>query len=305
MNSDNPDSLPITEQENLNSSNLSSLSPGEIVRLMNDEDTLVASAIGLVLAEVAEAVEAIVSRLESGGRLFYIGTGTSGRLGVLDAAECPPTFGVSPDLVQAIIAGGYEACYRAVEASEDDAAAGAKDLQARGFTKSDVLVGIAASGQTPYTVGAVKYARGVGAYTVAITCAPRSPITEAADVSIVPVVGPEVIAGSTRLKAGTAQKMVLNMLSTATMTKLGYITGNRMTNVQTRNSKLRARAVRILMAEAGIDQEAATDNLEKAGGNLAAAILMSKSGCGLQDAERALAAAKGVLSRAEEILASD
>jgi N-acetylmuramic acid 6-phosphate etherase len=302
MNSENPDSLPITEQENLNTSHLSSLPLREIVRLMNEEDTLVASAVGLVLADVAEAVEGIVSRLGSGGRLFYLGTGTSGRLGVLDAAECPPTFGVSPDLVQAIIAGGYEACYRAVEASEDDAAAGEKDLQARGFTKSDVLVGIAASGQTPYTVGAVEYARGLGAFTVAITCAPRSPITEAAEVSIVPVVGPEVIAGSTRLKAGTAQKMILNMLSTATMTKLGYVTGNRMTNVHTRNSKLRARAVRILMAETGIDERRALETLEKANGRLPAALLMAKSGCSLADAERALAAAGGVVSRAQEML---
>jgi len=302
MNSENPDSLPITEQENLNTSNLSSLPLREIIRLMNDEDTLVASAIGLVLPEVAAAVEGIVGRLGSGGRLFYIGTGTSGRLGVLDAAECPPTFGVSPDLVQAIIAGGYEACYRAVEASEDDADAGAKDLEARDFKQDDVLVGIAASGHTPYTVGAVKYARRLGAFTVAITCAPHSPITAAAEISIVPIVGPEVIAGSTRLKAGTAQKMVLNMLSTATMAKLGYVTGNRMTNVQTRNSKLRARAVRILMAETGVDERRAIASLEKANGSLAAALLMAKSGCSLADAERALAAAGGVLSRAQEML---
>jgi N-acetylmuramic acid 6-phosphate etherase len=269
---------------------------------MNDEDTLVAPAIGLVLPEIARAVEEIVNRLGKGGRLFYIGTGTSGRLGVLDAAECPPTFGVSPDLVQAIIAGGYEACYRAVEASEDDADAGANDLQARGFTKSDVLVGIAASGRTPYTVGAVKYARHLGALTVAITCAPHSPITAAAEICIVPIVGPEVIAGSTRLKAGTAQKMVLNMLSTATMTTLGYVTGNRMTNVHTRNSKLRARAVRILAAETGFDERRAIESLDKANGSLPAALLMAESGCSLEDAERALAAAAGVVSRALEML---
>jgi N-acetylmuramic acid 6-phosphate etherase len=271
---------------------------------MNDEDALVAAAVGRVLPEVARAVEGIVSRLKAGGRLFYVGTGTSGRLGVLDAAECPPTFGVSPDLVQAVIAGGYEACYRAVEASEDDAAAGEKDLASRGFTKSDALVGIAASGRTPYTVGAVKYARQRGAFTVAITCAPGSPITEAAELSIVPVVGPEIIAGSTRLKAGTAQKMVLNMLSTATMVRLGYVTGNRMTNVHTRNSKLRARAVRIIMAETGIEERAAVERLEQARGNLPAALLMVKLGCSLEDAERALAAAGGVVSRAEELLKS-
>ena len=302
MNSETPDPLPITEQENLNTANLSSSPLREILRLMNDGDTLVASAVGLVLPEVAQAVEGTVSRLNAGGRLFYIGTGTSGRLGVLDAAECPPTFGVSPDLVQAVIAGGYEACHRAVEASEDDAETGGNDLKSRSFTKDDALVGITASGGTPYTVGAVSYARRLGAFTVAVTCAPRSPITKVAEVSIVPVVGPEVISGSTRLKAGTAQKMVLNMLSTATMIKLGYVTGNRMTNVQTRNAKLRARAVRILMAEAGIDERGAIENLEKANGSLPAALLMAKSGCSLEDAERALAAAGGVVSRAQEML---
>jgi N-acetylmuramic acid 6-phosphate etherase len=302
VNSENPDPLPITEQENLKTSNLSSLPAREIIRLMNEEDMLVASAIGLVLPEVAEAVEEIVRRLNDGGRLFYIGTGTSGRLGVLDAAECPPTFGVPPDLVQAIIAGGYEACYRAVEASEDDAEAGKKDLRARGFVKGDVLVGIAASGRTPYTVGAVRYARALGAFTIAITCAPHSPVTEAAEVSIVPVVGPEVVAGSTRLKAGSAQKMVLNILSTATMVKLGYVTGNRMTNVHTRNTKLRARAVRILVAETGVDERGAIETLEKANGSLPAALLMAKSGCSVEDAERALAAAGGVVSRAQELL---
>lgn len=304
MNSENTDSLPITEQENPGTSNLSSLPTEEIVRLMNDEDKLVAAAVGLVLSEVAQAVEGIVRRLTVGGRLFYIGTGTSGRLGVLDAAECPPTFGVSPDMVQAIIAGGYEACYRAVEASEDDAEAGEKDLRARGFTKGDVLVGIAASGRTPYTVGAVSYARSLGAFTVAITCAPHSAITAAAEVSIVPVVGPEVVAGSTRLKAGTAQKLVLNMLSTATMVKLGYVTGNRMTNVLPRNSKLRARAIRIIMAETAADESSATERLEQASGNLPAALLMAKSGCSLETAERALAEADGVLSRAAEIIES-
>jgi len=304
VNSENPDPLPITEQENLNTSNLSSLPSREIIRLMNEEDSLVASAIGLVLPEVAQAVEEIVRRLNDGGRLFYIGTGTSGRLGVLDAAECPPTFGVSPDLVQAIIAGGYEACYRAVEASEDDAEAGEKDLAARGFTKGDVLVGIAASGHTPYTVGAVRYARRSGAFTIAITCAPGSPITEAAEISIVPVVGPEVIAGSTRLKAGTAQKMVLNMLSTATMVKLGYVTGNRMTNVLPRNIKLRLRAIRIIMAETGLDEEASRAAFERAGGDPRAALVMIKTGSSCEEAKAALEASGGVIEQAVKILRS-
>src|SRR5437868_1982374 len=235
------ESIPLTEQENPRTQQISSLPTADIARLMNDEDAGVAKAVAEVLADVNRAIDHIVQRIQAGGRLFYIGTGTSGRLGVLDASECPPTFGVSPDLVQAVIAGGYEACYRAVEASEDDAAAGARDLEQRGFTKTDALVGIAASGRTPYTVGAVEYARRIGALTIALTCVPESAIAKAAEIAIVPLVGPEVIAGSTRLKAGTAQKLILNMLSTATMIRLGYVTGNRMTNVQTRNLKLRAR----------------------------------------------------------------
>jgi len=305
MKSQDSEQLPVTEQENPRTSNISSLPTDEIVRLMNEEDALVARAVASVLGDVARAIEGIVKRLSAGGRLFYVGTGTSGRLGVLDAAECAPTFGVSPDLVQAVIAGGYEACYRAVEASEDDAGAGASDLTARGLTKEDALVGIAASGRTPYTVGAVDHARGLGAFTVAVTCAPATPITQVAEVSIIPLVGPEVVAGSTRLKAGTAQKMVLNMLSTATMIRLGYVSGNRMSNMQTRNSKLRARAIRILMAEVGIDERGASENLDKANGNLPAALLMAKAGCSFKDAERALAEAGGVVARAAEILAKD
>jgi N-acetylmuramic acid 6-phosphate etherase len=256
--------LPITEQENPRSKDLSSQSTAEIVSLMNDEDATVAAAVKRVLDDVVKAVDEIVARLSKGGRLFYTGTGTSGRLGVLDASECPPTFGVSPELVQGVIAGGYDACYRAVEASEDDAEAGAVDLKQRGFGAGDVLVGIAASGRTPYTVGAVKFARGIGAFTVGLTCVPGSPITAAAELSIVPVVGPEVLTGSSRLKAGTAQKMVLNMISTATMVRLGYVSGNRLSNLQPRNVKLRERAVRIVMAETGVDEESAVAALEGA-----------------------------------------
>ena len=302
MTPDTTDPLPITEQENPHTANLSFLSVPEIVRLMNDEDALVASAVGRVLPEVVKAVERIVERLGGGGRLFYVGTGTSGRLGVLDASECKPTFGVAPDLVQAVIAGGYEACYRAVEASEDDAEAGGRDLKSREFTKGDVLVGIAASGRTPYTVGALSYARSLEAFTVAVTCAPASPITRVAEVSIVPVVGPEVVAGSTRLKAGTAQKMVLNMLSTATMVKLGYVTGNRMSNLQARNAKLRGRAVRILMAETHLDQDAATRALNAAGGDVGVALVMNGTGCSRSEAENALAESKGVVRLAIKTL---
>jgi N-acetylmuramic acid 6-phosphate etherase len=264
--------LPITEQENPRSKDLSSQSTAEIVALMNDEDATVAAAVRCVLGDVLKAVEETVARLTQGGRLFYTGTGTSGRLGVLDASECPPTFGVSPELVQGVIAGGYDACYRAVEASEDDAGAGAADLKARGFNSGDVLVGIAASGRTPYTVGAVKFAREIGAFTIGLTCVPDSPITQAAELSIVPVVGPEVLTGSSRLKAGTAQKMVLNMISTATMVRLGYVSGNHMSNLQPKNIKLRERAVRIVMAETGVDQETATSALEQSGWNVQRAL---------------------------------
>jgi N-acetylmuramic acid 6-phosphate etherase len=294
--------IPLTEQENPRTTRISSLATEEILRLMNEEDARVPGAIAQTLADVARAVDVIVERLRAGGRLYYLGTGTSGRLGVLDAAEVPPTFGVAPEMIQAIIAGGYDACYRAVEASEDDAVAGARDLAARGFTNEDVLVGIAASGRTPYTVGAVRHARELGAFTVAITCAPGSPITALADVSIVAVVGPEVVAGSTRLKAGTAQKLVLNMISTAAMIRLGYVTGNRMTNVQTRNVKLLARAKRILMAEAAVDEPAANKILDAAKGNLPVALVIAITGCEPAAAREALAASSGVVSRAVEVV---
>ncbi len=296
------ESTPLTEQENSRTAQISSLPTEDILRLMNEEDAGVANAVAQILREIARAVDGIVVRLDQGGRLFYIGTGTSGRLGVLDASECPPTFGVSPDMVQGIIAGGYEACYRSVEASEDDAAAGANDLEARGFTKQDALVGVAASGRTPYTVGAVEHARQLGAFTVALTSVPRSVITKAAEISIVPIVGPEVIAGSTRLKAGTAQKLVLNMISTAVMIRLGYVTGNRMTNVQTRNVKLRARAERILAAEAGLSEVRAREVLDAAGGNLPVALVMSRTNCSPREAAAALKVSRGVLAQAIEFI---
>lgn len=302
MSSQDSGRLSQTEEENPRTTSLSSLSSLEIVSVMNCEDEGVAVAVRAVLPHVARAVDGILERLRAGGRLFYLGTGTSGRLGVLDAAECPPTFGVAPELVQAVIAGGYEACYRAVEASEDEAEAGARDLEQRGFTKADAVVGIAASGRTPYTVGAVEYARRLGALTIAITCAPESPITEAAEIAIVPVVGPEVIAGSTRLKAGTAQKLVLNMISTATLAGLGYVTGNRMTNVQTRNAKLHERALRILMSEADLDKASATMALAAAGGDLPVALVTAMTGCALTEARKALADSSGVVRKAVEAL---
>jgi N-acetylmuramic acid 6-phosphate etherase len=302
MASDNPTELSLTEQENPRTRGLSDLPVAEVVRLMNEEDAGVAPAIELVLPDVARAVERIVERLTTGGKLFYVGTGTSGRLGVLDASECPPTFGVPAELVQGIIAGGYEALYRATEASEDDRDAGARDAKSRGLSGKDALVGIAASGRTPYTIGAVEYARRLGAFTVALTCVPGSALTRAAEMTIAPLVGPEVIAGSTRLKAGTAQKMVLNMLSTATLVRLGYVKGNRMTNLRPSNAKLRARSERILAAEAGLDERAAREALSAAGGDLRVALVMSKTGSESEAARRALEARGWVVARAVEEL---
>jgi N-acetylmuramic acid 6-phosphate etherase len=295
-------SLFVTEQENPRTRDISARSVSDIVRLINEEDAGVAGAVARELPRVAEAAEGIVARLAAGGRLFYVGTGTSGRLGVLDASECPPTFGVPADLVQGIIAGGYDACHRAVEASEDDRDAGARDLDARGLTAQDAVVGLAASGRTPYTIGAVEHARGLGAFTVAVTCVPDSPITRAVDVAIVPMVGPEVLTGSTRMKAGTAQKLVLNMLSTAAMIRLGYVDGNRMTHMLPKNAKLRDRSVRIIRAETGADEAAAASALERAGGSLPAAIVMIRTGCARDAAHDALATARGAIARAVELL---
>ncbi len=290
--------LPITEQENERSRGLDTLSVADTLALINDEDHGVPAAISRELPNIARAVEGVVGQLRRGGRLIYVGTGTSGRLGVLDASECPPTYGVPADLVQGIIAGGYDACHRAVEASEDDWEAGARDLDSRGVTAADAVVGIAASGRTPYTIGAVTHARALGAFTAAITCVPGSAITAAVDVAIVPVVGPEVIAGSTRMKAGTAQKLVLNMISTTAMIQLGYVRGNRMTNMRARNSKLQERAVRILESELELEHAAATAALEAADGDLATAVVMTRAGCTREAASEALRVSGGVIDGA-------
>jgi len=299
-----PDDIPVTEQENARTRDISTRSTADMLRLINDEDATVPAAVSRELSRIALAVDGIVDRLRHGGRLFYVGTGTSGRLGVLDASECPPTFGVSPELVQGVIAGGYDACHRAVEASEDDRLAGARDIDARGVTSRDAVVGIAASGRTPYTIGAVAHARGIGAFTAAIACVPGSPITDAAEVAIVPVVGPEVLAGSTRMKAGTAQKLVLNMLSTATMMRLGYVSGNRMTNLRARNSKLVARSVRILTAESGLDEQAAAELLDRAGGELPTAVVMARTARTAVEARAALDESGGVIAAAIDRLGS-
>ena len=281
--------IPITETDNRNTSNIDKVSTLDAVRLINNEDKLVAEAVEKVLPEIAAAIDEIVVRLQNGGRLFYIGTGTSGRLGVLDASEIPPTYGVSYDLVQGVIAGGYDALYKATESSEDNKEQGAEDLKTRGLTYKDAVVGIAASGRTPYTIGAVKYAREIGCFTACIVCNPDSKITETAEVAIVPVVGPEAITGSTRMKAGTAQKLILNMISTVAMIRLGYVSGNHMTNMKASNEKLQDRAVRILVTEAQVDEVAATRLMTDAGGDLRVALVMAKTGVDVDDARAALA----------------
>jgi N-acetylmuramic acid 6-phosphate etherase len=287
-----------TEQINPNTTEIDRLPTLEALRLINAEDRKVAEAVEKVLPRIARAVDEIAERMKRGGRLFYTGTGTSGRLGVLDASECPPTFGVSPDVVQGVIAGGYDACYKAVEASEDDREAGARDLKERGVGPDDAVVGIAASGRTPYTIGAVEYARNLGALTVCITCNEKSEIARAVDIPIEAIVGPEVIAGSTRLKSGTAQKLVLNMLSTMTMVRLGYVTGNRMTSVQARNTKLRERALRLLMAEGGLDEATARGFLGDACWDLRIAIVMFKANATRETAADALEKSNYAIERA-------
>lgn len=278
----------VTEETNPKTKDIDRRSTIEIVSLINLEDRTVAEAVSLVLDSVAEAVDVIVERLAPGGRLIYVGTGTSGRLGVLDASECPPTFGVSPDVVRGVIAGGFDALHRSVEAAEDDPEQAVRDLQSLGVSAQDVVVGISASGNTPYTLGAVEYAKKIGAASIAVTCNPDSAIAAASGVSIAPVVGPEAIAGSSRMKAGTAQKMILNMLSTATMIKLGLVYSNLMSNLRATNEKLRRRARAILSEEAGIGSEEAERVFEAAGEDLRVALLMARSSRSRVDAERLL-----------------
>jgi N-acetylmuramic acid 6-phosphate etherase len=286
----------LTEQRNPASERIDALSTADMLRVINAEDAKIAAAVEREIPRIAAAVDGIVARLAQGGRLFYIGAGTSGRLGVLDASECPPTFNVSPELVQGMIAGGEAALSRATEASEDDPGLGARDLLARGFSGKDVLAGIAASGRTPYVLGAVAQARELGALTIGISCTPDSLLSQAVEIPIEPLVGPEVITGSTRMKAGTATKLVLNMLTTGAMIRLGHVYGNLMVNVQPKNEKLRERARRIVAAATGADAAAAAEWLEKAGGTVKVAIVMARLGAGREEAERRLQAAGGRVS---------
>lgn len=292
----------ITEQVNPRTAAIDTLPTVEILRLINEEDKLVAEAVAREIERIAAATEAIVDCLRRGGRLFYVGTGTSGRLGVLDAAECPPTFGVPAEMVQAILAGGYEACYRAVEAAEDDAGEGARAVAERGVTSRDAVIGLSASGRTPFTIGALRAARSLGAITIAVTCNPNTDIARAADLTIAPIVGPEVIAGSTRMKAATAQKLVLNMISTAAMIRLGYTYGNLMSNLQLKNNKLRRRAVAILVGQTGIAEEGACKLLEHTDWDLKTALVMATAQVTRDDARRALEKAEYSIKRALELL---
>lgn len=263
---------PLTEQANPASADIDKLPTVDMLRVMNTEDRKVAESVTPEIPNIAHAVDAIAKAFRNGGRLFYIGAGTSGRLGVLDASECPPTFNVPADLVQGIIAGGEAALTRATEASEDDPATGARDLRARGFGEKDVLCGIAASGRTPYVLGAVDEANGLGALTIGISCTPESELSRRVKIAIAPLPGPEVIAGSTRLKAGTATKLVLNMLTTASLIRMGYVRGNLMVNVQPKNAKLLERAKRIIAEVTGISYEEAGRRLSEAGGDVRVAI---------------------------------
>jgi N-acetylmuramic acid 6-phosphate etherase len=276
----------LTEQSNPASAAIDMLPTAQMLEVINREDQKVAGSVAREIPAIARAVDAIVAAIERGGRLFYIGAGTSGRLGVLDASECPPTFSVPPDLVQGIIAGGEAALSRATETTEDDPAIGAQDLAARGFTARDVLVGIAASGRTPYVLGAVGEARRLGALTIGISCTPQSELSQAVAIAIEPLPGPEIVAGSTRLKAGTATKLVLNMLTTGTFIRRGYVYGNLMVNVQPKNSKLRARALRIVATAAGVSEERAAELLAASGDNVRVAIVMQREGVDRATAER-------------------
>ena len=288
----------ITEQRNPNSMHVDSLSALEIVQLMNEEDKQVPLAIEKCLPQIAQAVECIVAAFQQGGRLVYIGAGTSGRLGVLDASECPPTFGVSPEMVKGIIAGGERALRHPIEGAEDSKEQAVVDLQTIQFSSKDVLVGIAASGRTPYVIGALEYAKSLGSVTVSIASNPNSAMANIVDIAIDTVVGPEVLTGSSRLKSGTAQKLVLNMLTTASMILMGKCYQNLMVDVQASNEKLKARAIRIVMQATDCNKALAEETLKQADQNAKLAIMMILSGLDRAQAEALLEKHQGKLQLA-------
>ena len=287
-----------TERRNPTSAHIDSCTTLEMVTIMQQEDSKIASAIEKILPEIARAIDATSQRLENGGRLFYLGAGTSGRLGILDASECPPTYGTDPELVQGLIAGGIPAIFRAQEGAEDTPGLAVHDLKEHGFSAKDVLVGIAASGRTPYVIGGLKYARELGALTIALACSEHAEIAALADIALTPVTGPEVVTGSTRMKAGTAQKLVLNMLSTGTMIKLGKVYGNLMVDVKASNKKLEERAIRIVMEGSGCARSEAETALQEAGGHAKLAILMVVAGVSADEGQRLLDCTAGHLAAA-------
>jgi N-acetylmuramic acid 6-phosphate etherase len=293
-----------TEGLNRASTDLDRKTSLEIARIINAEDAKVARAVKKALPQVAQAIDWIADGIRKGGRLIYVGTGTSGRLGALDASECPPTFGVDPKLVQFMIAGGARALHSAKEDSEDSRRLGSQAMAKRKPSKNDVVVGIAASGRTPFTAAALEYARRQGARTVAITCNHKSPLEKAADLTIVADVGPEVIAGSSRMKAGTAQKMILNMLSSGAMTRLGYVYGNLMVNLHRKNSKLMDRGITILERATGLSRSAAQKALQKAGESVPVALVMAEAAVDRGLAREALTLAQGHVRRAIELASS-
>ena len=290
----------LTEQQNPTSLAIDSLPTVDLLTVINQADAEIPAAVARELPQLARAVDLVVECLQSGGHLFYIGAGTSGRLGVLDASECPPTFHTPPDLVQGIIAGGDKALRTSVENAEDDPDQAERDLSARGFSARDALVGIAASGRTPYVLGGLGFARRIGALTIGLSCTPHSEVAAASAIAITPAPGPEIVTGSTRMRAGTATKLVLNMLSTAVMIRLGYVYGNLMVNVQPTNGKLTDRARRIIAQIAGVSYDEATRLLADGGGSVRTAILMHLAGLSRTDAETKLAQSQGRLRTALE-----
>jgi len=292
------------KQTNADASDLDLKSSFEIAHIINAEDAKVAAAVKTALPQIGKAIDLIADAIAQGGRLIYVGAGTSGRIAALDTAECPPTFNVAPETVQFVMAGGPKALATAVEANEDSRRLGEREITKRKLQKHDVVVGIAASGRTPFTVAALEYARRRGAKTIAVTCKRNSPLEKAADLAIVAEVGPEVISGSTRMKAGTAQKMILNMLSSGAMTRLGYVYGNLMVNVHLKNEKLVQRGVNILEQAAGVSSEHAREALNSAGNHLPIALIMLAANVNRRAAERALKQANGHVRRAIALAAS-
>lgn len=290
----------VTEQRNPDTMDIDSKSVEEILRIINNEDKKVPLAVEKEIPYIKQAVEIIVEAFKKGGRLIYIGAGTSGRLGVLDASECPPTFGTDPEMIQGIIAGGYKALVRAQEGAEDKREQGGLDLMQINFTAKDVACGIAASRRTPYVVGAIEKAREIGAKTIYITCTPREEMNLDVDVAICPVVGPEVIMGSTRMKAGTAQKLVLNMLTTTAMIRLGKVYGNMMVDLQMNSKKLEERSKRTVMMVTGVDYETASRVLKQAKGHVKTALVMILKQVDREEAQRRLILADGFVRKAIE-----